>query len=144
MEECEKLRGAKGIMLQCTIRQLRKACEVDAPNKRLVAKRVASLEKALDDLFSSHVDLLIKINAQLEGDRFTQLVEAEEEKYMQELDAVADVKAMAKVITGAVEQCKDEFTEKELEEKFSEEVYKQSTTDYMEQCTDEVTNNCIQ
>ena len=110
VEEWEQLRGVAEVMLQCTILQLRKTCEVEAPNKRLVAKRVASLEKALDDLFSSHVDLLIEINAQLEGDRFTQVMEAEEKKFMQKTDAVVDVKAMAEVITGAVEQCKDEFT----------------------------------
>ena len=55
VEECEKLRGAAEVMLQYEIRKLRKACEVEAPNKRLVANMVAILDIAQDNLNNSHV-----------------------------------------------------------------------------------------
>ena len=47
---CKKLRGGAEDILLKEIQKLRKACEVEAPNKRLVAKRVASLDKGMDSL----------------------------------------------------------------------------------------------
>ena len=96
MKECEKLRGAAEVKLQKEIRKLRKACEVDAPNARLVANLVASLDIALDTLIDSHVALVMKMNAQLDEARFTQYITRLE-------DAADEAKTMAEVITMSVD-----------------------------------------
>ena len=96
VKECEKLRGAAEVKLQNEIRKLRKACEVEAPNARLVANLVASLDIALDTLIDSHVALVMKMNAQLSEARFTQ--------YITKLEEAADeVKTVAEVITMSVD-----------------------------------------
>ena len=96
VKECEKVRGAAEVKLQQEIRKLRKACEVDAPNARLVANLVASLDNALDTLIDTHVALVMKMNAQLDEARFTQ--------YITRLEDVADeVRNMAAVITMSVD-----------------------------------------
>ena len=64
IKECEKSKGVALAKLQAEIRQLRKACEVGAPNKRLVANMVASLYKALDSLFNSHGAYVVKMYGQ--------------------------------------------------------------------------------
>ena len=74
IKECEKLRGAAVVTLQAEIRKLRKACEVEAPNKRLVANLVASLDIAQDNLIDYHVDLVMEMNAQQNEPRFTQYI----------------------------------------------------------------------
>ena len=65
IKECEKSRGAAAETLQVEIRQLRKACEGDAPNTRLVTNLLASLDTARVNLIDSHVALVMEMNAQL-------------------------------------------------------------------------------
>ena len=65
VRECEKKRGTALTTLQGEIRQLRHACEVDAPNTRLVAKQVARLNEALDNLVDSHVAYVMKMSTQV-------------------------------------------------------------------------------
>ena len=96
VKECEKFRGAAEVKLQKEIRKLRKACEVEAPNSRLVANLVASLDIALDTLIDSHVTLVMKMNAQLDEARFTQYITKLE-------DAADEVKTIAEVITMSVD-----------------------------------------
>ena len=165
VEECEKLRGAAEVKLQKEIQKLRKACEVEAPNKRLVANLVASLDKAWDNLINSHVDL-VKMNAQLNEPRLTQ--------YLCPLvDAVEEVKAVAEVVTRTIdgdgvpnsqvdsESLKEDYARMVLS---TEDVNLESAYDsgyavlglhpvteaekeklseeVHKQCKDEVTNNC--
>ena len=96
VKECEKLRGASEVKLNSEIRRLRKACEVAAPNVRLVANLGAGLDTAFDFLIDSHVALVMKMNAQLSEARFTQ--------YITKLEEAADeVKTVAEVITMSVD-----------------------------------------
>ena len=88
VKECEKLRGAAVVTLQAEIRKLRKACEVEAPNTRLVANLVASLDTAQA--------LVMKMNAQLDEPRFTQYID-------RWLDAAGEVKAVAEVVTRTID-----------------------------------------
>ena len=105
IEESGIKRGTAEIMLKYEIRHLRKVCEVE-PNKRLVAKWLASIDTAIIKLIEAHVDLVIETNAQLEEPRFTQYID-------RWVDAANEVKAVAEDILEAVD----------------EEDYKQCTTD---------------
>ena len=95
MGECEKLRGAAEVMLQLEIWELRRACEMEAPNKRMVANRMASLDIAQYHL--THANFGMKMNAQLDDDRYTQYMDAL-------LDAAEEVKAVAEVVTRTVDE----------------------------------------
>ena len=53
VEECEKLRGAAENKLQNEIQKLKEACEMEAPNKRLIANMLASLDIAQHNLRNS-------------------------------------------------------------------------------------------
>ena len=75
VEECEKLRGAAEVKLQKEIQKLRKACEEEAPNKSLVANLVASLDIARHNLRHSYLALEMKMNDQLNDDRFNQYMQ---------------------------------------------------------------------
>ena len=108
IEESGIKRGTAEIMLQYEIRHLRKVCEVE-PNKRLVAKWLASIDTAIIKLIEAHVDLVIETNAQLEEPRFTQYID-------RWVDAANEVKAVAEDILEAVD----------------EEDYKQCNTDYVQ------------
>ena len=141
---CELFRGAAEDILLKEIQKLRKACEVEAPNKRLVANLVASLDIAQDNLIKSHVALVIDMNAQLDEDRFTQYINGW-------VDATEEVKAIAEVITEAVEQCKDEVTTQyanqecgtnNFEEKFMQAEREKLSEEVHKQYKDEVTNHC--
>ena len=96
MKECEKVRGAAEVKLQSEIRKLRKACEAAAPNERLVANLLASLDVALDTLVDSHVALVMKMGAHLNEARFTQYIARLE-------DAAEEVKTLAGVVTKSVD-----------------------------------------
>ena len=97
VKECEKLRGNALTTLQGEIRELRKACEVEAPNTRLIANLVTSLDKALNKLIDSHVAYVMKMNSQLEEPRFTQFIE-------RWVDAAKEVKAVAVDVIGVVDE----------------------------------------
>ena len=71
VEEYEKLRGEAEVILL----KLREACGVKAPNKRLVANMMDSLEIARDNLISLHKHLVMEMNAQLEEPRFSQYID---------------------------------------------------------------------
>ena len=88
VKECEKLRGEAEVKLLKEIQKLKTACEVEAPNKRLVANLVASLDIAQD--------LVMEMNAQPNEARYNQYLDGL-------LDAAEEVKAVAEVITGAVD-----------------------------------------
>ena len=152
VEECEKLRGEAEVKLLKEIQKLRKACEVEAPNMRLVADLVAGLDIARDNLFGSHVDLVIEMNALPHEDRFTQFID-------RWVDATEEVRAVAEVILEAVDEDGVPNPQQDGRDaprqggdfdvprllgggddlKLSEEVNKQCATDYVQQCTDEVT-----
>ena len=91
INECEKLRGVAEVKLLKEIQKLRKACEVKAPNKRMVAKLVARLDKALENLINSHAYLMMEMKVRMHEHRFTQYMDPLE-------DAAKEVKAMAEVL----------------------------------------------
>ena len=68
-----------------------------APNARLVGNLVAGLDIALDNLISSHMTYVMKMNAQLSEARFTQYITKLE-------DAADEVKAIAEVVPQSVDQ----------------------------------------
>ena len=97
MKEYERLRGEAEVKLQVEIYRLRKACEEKVHDKRLIANLVARLDKALENLINSHAYLMMEMEVRVYEPRFTQYTDPLE-------DAAMEVKAMADVITGAVDE----------------------------------------
>ena len=64
MKEYERLKGEAEVKLQIEIYRLRKACEEQEPDKRLIANLVASLEMAQHNLTHTIVDIEMELYPQ--------------------------------------------------------------------------------
>ena len=93
IKDCEKARGEAEVKVNSELRKLRKACQNVAPNERLVANLVASLDEAYNRLVGAHVAYVIKLNTELSDPRHVQYIDRVE-------DAIEEVKNLAQIIIG--------------------------------------------
>ena len=93
VKKCKELVGENEFMLQLKIRELRRACKVVPPDKRVVAKLVDSLGKAQDNLLAA---LVKEQEAQLNQPIITQ--------YPRWMNDVEEVMAVAEAIIGAEDE----------------------------------------
>ena len=96
VKKCKELVGENEFMLQLKIWELRRACKVGPPDKRVVAKLVDSLGKAQDNLLAA---LVKEQEAQLNQPIITQ--------YPRWMIDVEEVMAVAEAIIGTEDE--DEY-----------------------------------